>query len=56
MAVNWSAQYDMVTWQLKLDSASGEVDPSIQNLTLSSGVLNSGHIQRELYGTGRNIA
>ena len=48
-AVNWSAQYDMVTRQPKLDSDSGEVDPLIQNLTLSSGLYSIVVVYRDSY-------
>jgi hypothetical protein len=35
--MNWSAQYDRVTVQPSLKDGSGEVDPSIQNLSLPKG-------------------
>jgi hypothetical protein len=48
-AVNWSAQYDVVTRQPKLGSDSGEVDPSIQNLILSSGLYSIVVVCRDSY-------
>ena len=47
--MNWSAQYDMVTQQPKLNSDSDEVDPSIQNLTLSSGLYSIVVVCRDSY-------
>ena len=45
--INWSAQYDMVTWQPNLNDDSGDVDPSIQNLTLSPGLYSIATVYRD---------
>jgi hypothetical protein len=45
--INWSAQYDMVTRQPNLNDDSGDVDPSIQNLTLSPGLYSIATVYRD---------
>ena len=47
--MNWSEQWDMMTRQPKLDIDSGEVGPSIQNLTLSSGRYSIVVVYRDSY-------
>ena len=47
--INWSTQYTMVTRQPSLNNESGEVDPSIQNLFLSSGQYSILVVYRDSY-------
>ncbi|MFX1518191.1 MAG: ArnT family glycosyltransferase [Promethearchaeota archaeon] len=48
-AINWSAQYEMVTRQPNLNNDSGEVDPSLQNLFLPYGLYSILVVYRDSY-------
>jgi hypothetical protein len=54
--INWSAQYDMVTRQPNLKDGSGDVDPSIQNLTISPGLYSIAIVYRDSPTEYENIS
>jgi hypothetical protein len=54
--INWSTQYNMVIRQPNLNDNSGEVDPSIQNLSLPTGQYSIMVVNRDNYAEQVNAS